>query len=95
MHDPLARVAHREKAHTELGAIRPQGLHLGAAERVGDLQANVCGGDVVVLGGQRQVRSTHLAPGHAQPVEGLGGGDLVDEVQVDEQQVRFSVGAVY
>ena len=64
VHDPLARVTHREKAHTELGAIRPQGLHLGATHRVGDLEANVGGGDVVILGGHRQVRSTHQASGY-------------------------------
>ena len=50
--------------------------------------ARPVGGDVVVGGRERAVRAAHLAAGQAQAVEGLRAGDLVDEVQVDEQQAR-------
>ena len=40
------------------------------------------GGDVVVLDGERELGVADTAPGHAQAVEGLGGGDLVDEVAI-------------
>ena len=41
------------------------------------------GGDVVVDGGDVAVGTAELAAGDAEAVEGLRGGDLVDEVEVD------------
>ena len=92
--DALARVVHRVQADAELGAVLPQRLHLGAAHRIGDRQQRVGGRDVVVLGGQRQVRPPHAAAVQPQPVEGLRRGDLVDEVEVDVEQVRVRPGPV-
>ncbi len=48
----------------------------------------------MVLGGHGQVGPAHGATGQAQPVEGLGGGDLVHEVQVDVEQVALVFGPV-
>ncbi len=80
MDDALSGVAHRVVLHPELVAVGPQGLDLDTAHRVGDGLVDVCGGDVVVLGGNRQLRVADPASGHAEPVEGLRGGDLVDQV---------------
>ena len=52
---------------------------------VGTLWSSVA----TVRSGRRTVR-----PGHAQPVEGLRGGDLVHQVQVDEEDVGAVVAAV-
>ena len=64
-----------------------------ARDRIGDGLVDVRGRDVVVLGGDGQVGPAHAAAGQAQAVEGLGRGDLVDEVEVDVEQVGLA-GAV-
>ena len=51
-------------------------------------------GHVVVRRRHGQVGPAHRAPGQAQPVEGLGRGHLVDEVQVDEEEVGLALGGV-
>ena len=87
VHDALLGVVHRVERHAELGAVAAQRLHLGAGDLVGDRQLDVERGDVVVLGGQREVGPAHRPPGQPQPVEGLRAGDLVHQVQVDVEQV--------
>ena len=87
VHDALARIAHRVQRDVELVAVRPQHLHLLGRDRVGNGQMQIGGGDVVVLGRHGQVRAAHGAPRHAQAVEGLRRGDLMDEVQVDIEQI--------
>jgi len=89
--DALAGVAHGVEADAELGGVGPQCLDLREGDRV--LDGPERGGDVVVLGGHGQVRAAHGAVSDAQAVEGLGGGDLVDEVQVDVQQVGLAARA--
>ena len=49
-------------------------------------------GHVVVHRRERQVRPSHGSPGQPEAVEGLRRGDLVDQVQVDEQQRRLALG---
>jgi len=51
-------------------------------------------GVVVVLGGQREIRTAYLTAGQAQSLKGLWAGDLVDQVKVDIQQVRGAVGSL-
>ena len=92
--DALFGVAHRVQADSELLAIAPERLHLGARDGVGDRLVDVDGGDVVVLGGDRQVGSAHGATGQPQPIEGLRAGDLVDEVQIDVDEIGFARGAL-
>ena len=48
--------------------------------------------DVVVDGGDGAVGAAELAACHAEAVEGLRGGDLVDEMQVDVEERRFALG---
>ena len=52
------------------------------------------GRDVVVLGGDGEVGPADGAAVEAQAVEGLGRGDLVDEVEVDVEQVGLAVAGV-
>ena len=93
--DALFNVAHGVQANAELFGVVAQGGHLQAAGglldllQVAGLHAN--GGDVVVLGGDGQIRAADLAAGLAQAVERLGRGDLVHQVQVDVQQVGAAV----
>ena len=53
------------------------------------------GGDVVVDGGDCAVGTAELAAGHAEAVEGLRGGDLVDEVEVDVEDGGLARGLGY
>ena len=92
--DALIGVAQGVQAHTELGAVGAQRLDLGAAGDVGDRQVDVERGGVVVLGGQGQVGTADPATRQTQPLEGLGAGDLVDEVEVDVEQIGSSVRAL-
>ena len=85
--DALAGVAHREVGDAELGGVLAQHLDLAGRDRVGDRLVDVGRGDVVVLGGDREVGAADRAAGEAQAVERLRAGDLVDEVEVDVQQV--------
>ena len=50
------------------------------------------GGDVVVDRGDVAVGAAELAAGQAQAVEGLGRGDLVDEVEVDVEDRGLACG---
>ena len=47
----------------------------------------------MVLGRERQVGPADGATGEAEPVEGLGAGDLVEEVEVDVEEVGLPLGA--
>jgi hypothetical protein len=49
----------------------------------------------VVLGGDGQVGTAHLAVGRAQPVERLRAGDLVQEVKVDVEQIGLALCAAH
>ena len=51
------------------------------------------GGDVVVDGGDGAVGAADLAAGEAQAVEGLGRGDLVDEVEIDVEEAGSPAGS--
>ncbi len=77
---------------TEVGAVLAQGLDLGGRDRVGDRQQRVDGRDVVVLGGDGQIRAADGPAGQPQRLERLRAGHLVDEMQVDVEQVGFVVG---
>jgi len=92
VHDALFDVAHRVQTHAELLGVAAQRLDLGARHRVGDRLVQIRGGDVVVLRRQGQVRPADPASGESKTVEGLRTGDLVDQVQVDEEQIRLPLG---
>src|SRR5580693_2968532 len=105
VHDALAGVPHRVQPDAELVGVPAQRLELDAGDRVGYRTARTLDrrsradagsrGDVVVLGRDREVGPPDLAAGGTQAVEGLGAGDLVHEVQVDEEQVWFTLLAAH
>ena len=51
------------------------------------------GRHVVVLGGKRQVGPPHRPVGQSQAVKSLRAGDFVHQMQIDVDQVGFSVAA--
>ena len=87
----LVRVTQRMQRHPELRSVLTQRLDLCPRDRVGDGLENVEGGDVVVLGRNRQIRATNLASRQPQSVEGLGTGHLVHKVEVDVEKVALPV----
>ena len=86
--DPLARGSERVDGDAELLAVALERLHLHARERVLDPRRHgrAVGGGVVVGGRERAVGPANAPAGEPQPVEGLGAGDLVHEMQVDVEQ---------
>ena len=92
VHDTLFDVAERVQGNTELGTVRAQRLELRPRDRVGNRLVDVCGRNVVILRGEREIGAPHRSTGIAQAVEGLCARHLMDEVQIDVQQVRLAVG---
>jgi hypothetical protein len=91
VHDSLLFMAERVQPDAEVRAVLAQRLDLRARDGIGDRE-QVVGGRVVVFGGDRQIGPPHRTAGHAQPVERLRAGDLVQQVQVDVEQVGLAVG---
>ncbi len=90
--DPLTGVVHRVQPDTEVGAVLAQGLDLGGRDRVRDRAQRVDGRDVVVLGGDGEIRAAQRSTGQSERLESLRAGHLVYEMQVDVEQVGFAVG---
>jgi hypothetical protein len=95
VHDPLPRVTHRVAADSELPAVACEHVHLLRRDRVLEWLVETRGGHVVVHRRDRQVRSTDAAPRQPEPVERLGRGDLVHEVEIDEQEIGFAGGRAH
>jgi hypothetical protein len=87
VHDPLPPVPEAVVGDAELLAVAPQRLELDARELVLDAALEPDRGDVVVGGGEGAVGAADGAAGDPQAVERLRAGDLVDEVEIDEQEV--------
>ena len=92
MDDPLARVVESVERDAELGAVCDQGVDLPLRQRVAYPELASQGGDPVVDGGQAQVGPSNGATGQPEGIERLRRGDLVHQVEVDEQQVGFARG---
>ena len=88
--DPLPAAAGREERHAELRAVPAQGIQLRLGERIG--HRPVLGRDVVIHRRERQIGPPDLPAGEPETVEGLGRGDLVDQVQIDEEDGRLPLG---
>ena len=72
----------------EVGSAIVSRIAAAAVER----RVGVPGRGVVVLGRERQVGPPDPAAGGTQAVEGLRAGHLVQQVQVDEEQIRLALG---
>jgi len=88
--DPLAGVVDPEHGDPVGHAVGHQGVDLPLGQRVPDPQRPTLGGDPVIDGGQGQIGPANRAPRQGQRFEGLRGGDLVDQVKVDVQQVGLA-----
>ncbi len=95
--DALRGVLDVEEFDTEVGAVLAEGVDLRGRDLVDDVEAVVGagGGDVVVDRGDGAVRTTKLAASHAEAVEGLRTGDLVDQVEVDVEDRGLACGLGY
>jgi hypothetical protein len=95
VHDALVGVAHPVVGDAELGRVGRQDLQLLGRDRVFHRLVDVGRGHVVIRGGDGEVRASHPPAGQADAVEGLGAGDLVDEVEIDVEQIGFAGGAAH
>ena len=68
------------QADTEFLGILSQGVDLRATGDIRDRQVDIDRRSVVVLGCNREVGTTDLASSHAQTIECLRTGHLVDQV---------------
>ena len=83
VHDAAARIVQAEVGHVEVGDVLLERLDLDARLLVLDALAEVRGRRVVVGDRNRGVGTAHRASRHAQALEGLRAGHLVDEVTID------------
>ena len=90
--DPLVGVTHRVAGDAELGRVGVEHLELLGRDGVGQRLVDVGGGHVVVRRGHGQVGTPHRPARQPYPVEGLGRGHLVHEVEIDEEEIGFSLG---
>ncbi len=85
MDHAVPRIVDIEQRHAEIPAVLLQGLDLDPGLVV-DIVTPGVGRDVVIDHCESRLRAANLAPGHAQPLEGLRAGHLVDEMAVDIDQ---------
>ncbi|MNL48398.1 hypothetical protein D3C87_1712570 [compost metagenome] len=84
--DALIDAVQRDPRQPELGGVDLQLLDLRPAFRVEDARRAVQRRDVVIGHGQGLGGSVNAHAALTQPLEGLGAGDLVDQVEVDVHQ---------
>jgi hypothetical protein len=95
MDDTLAHIVDVKEFDAEVMGVLAQGFNLDAALLVLDaLVAVQRGGDVVIGYRQRRAGRADRAPGHAQALEGLRAGHLVDQMAVDIQEAGAVLGGV-
>ncbi len=92
--DALIGRLHVVEFDAEVGAVFAERFDLAGGYLVDDVEAvfDAAGGDVVVDCRDSAVGPAELAASHAEAVEGLRAGDLVDEVQVDVEDRGFACG---
>src|ERR1700722_1534114 len=83
-----------EEFDAEVGAIFSQRLNLLVGDLVDDVQTilDAASRDVVIYRGDGAIRAAQFAACHAKTVEGLGTGNLVDQMQIDVEDARFTCG---
>ena len=86
VHDALAAVALMVILDAELAGVLGECRHLERGFGVVDAKGAVGGRHVVIDHGKRLLRRPHLAPGHAQALEGLRARHLMHEMAVDIEQ---------
>jgi hypothetical protein len=83
-----------EEFDAEVGAIFSQRFDLLVGNLIDDVETvcDAAGGDVVIYRGDGSVGAAQLATSHAETVEGLRAGDLVDQMQIDVENARLACG---
>jgi hypothetical protein len=81
--DALLGAVEIVKFDIEFATILPQRFNLLSRNDIYDRKVPVNRGNVVVLGGDRQVGSTNRSTGDAQAFECLRAGDFMDQMQID------------
>ena len=89
--DAGTRIIEAEEGYAELLAVSNQGVDLNLRHRVGDSQMAVGGWHAVVDGGEGEVGPPNRPAVQSQRVECLGGGDLVNQMEVRVEQVGFAL----
>lgn len=85
--DALVDVSHRVQPDAEFLTVAPERVDLSLGDGVRDRLVDVDGGDVVVLGGDRQVGPAERAPRQSKSVECLRTRHFVNEMQIDVDEV--------
>ena len=93
--DPLIAIAQRVKTDSELSRVPAQCFHLGSGDGIRDRFEDVQRGSVVILSRQGEIRTAHPSTIHPQTLEGLRARNLVHQVQVDVEQVGFTIDSAY
>jgi hypothetical protein len=93
VHNALIARVHVIELDAEVGAVLAQRGNLLGRNLVDNVQpALFRRGHVVIHGRDGAIGTAHLAPGQPQPLECLGGRDLVDELQVDIEHRGLALG---
>ena len=83
-------IPHGVQPNSEFRAIAPKCVHLSTRNQIFDGREDVSCGYVVVLGRDRQIRSAERSIRKTQAIECLRAGDLMHEVQIYEDEIRFA-----
>ena len=88
MHNPLMTTLNIVERDAELTAIGPHRLDLLPRQGVANIKL-IVGGDVMVDGGERQLRPPHAPARQPEPIERLRTGHFVNQVPIDVQERRL------
>jgi hypothetical protein len=81
------------KADAEFLAIVTKRIHLETRDGILDRLIDIEGRDVVILCCDGQIRASYLATSEAKAIEGLRAGHLMNEMEVDIEQIWFTLCA--
>ena len=90
MDDALAWTMEIVEGYVEFVTVSGQRFHLNDGDLIGARSRSLPGGDVVVHRRHGQIGPSHGPSVDTKPFERLRGGDLMDEVHIDVQQIRLA-----
>ena len=93
--DALAGIVEAVEGDYLLLAVGDECVDLSLGQRIANSQAPLCGGNAMVDGGQGQVGPAHGSPCQAQGFEGLGGGHLVNQVEIDVKEIGLAGSRIH
>jgi hypothetical protein len=81
-----------KQLNTKLTAVSPERIDLLSSDCVGDGQAAIRSGDVVIDRTESEIRASHSSAGISQPLERLRRRYLVNEMKIDVKKNRLAGG---